>query len=224
MQVMCSTHSPVFLDIAGKYRSIVRMVKQMGGDSTGSQVSQELFPAAGDQADRAKLQTVARFHPTVNELFFAKHVVLFEEFSAIAAFDRAADLTGLYVRHARLRREVALIDCDGKTNITAFQRVLNAFDIPYRVLHDLDTNNPAAFADNARIAATLPPNGANAIHAIGPENLEGLLGYVATKRASKPFLAVCKVEELHAQNVLPGPFIEAMNMVYFGQAVEPVPA
>ncbi len=222
MQVMCSTHSPVFLDIAGKYRSIVRMVKQMGGDSTGSQVSQELFPAAGDQVDRAKLQTVARFHPTVNELFFAKHVVLFEEFSAIAAFDRAADLTGLYARHARLRREVALIDCDGKTNITAFQRVLNAFGIPYRVLHDLDTNNPAAFADNARIAATLPPNGANAIHAIGPENLEGLLGYVATKRASKPFLAVRKVEELHAQNVLPEQFIEAMNMVYFGQAVEPV--
>lgn len=224
MQVACSTHSPIFLDIAGKYQSILRMVKQSSGDTTGNQVTQDLFPTPGQQADRAKLQTVARFHPTVNELFFAKHVVLLEEFSAIAAFDRAADLTGVFTRHARLRREVTLIDCDGKNNITAFQQVLNAFNIPYRVLHDLDTNNPAAFAANARIAAALPTIPPHAIHAIGPNDLEGLLGYVAAKGTSKPFAAVRKVEELHSQGALPGPFIEAMNMVYFGQTVEPVPA
>lgn len=224
MQVACSTHSPIFLDIAGKYRTIVRMVKQPSGDTTGNQVTQELFPAPGQQAERAKLQTVARFHPTVNELFFAKHVVLFEEFSAIAAFDRAAELTGVFTRHGRVRREVTLIDCDGKNNITAFQRVLNAFGIPYRVLHDLDNNNPAAFAENARIAEELPATPGHAIHVVGPNNLEGLLGYVASKGASKPFTAVRKVEELHSQAGLPGPFIEAMNMVYFGQTIEPVPA
>ena len=131
----------------------------------------------------------------------------------MAAFDRAADLTGVFTRHARLRREVTLIDCDGKNNIPAFQQVLNAFGIPYRVLHDLDTNNPAAFAVNARIAAALPTIPGHSIHAISPNDLEGLLGYVAAKGTSKPFAAVRRVEELHSQGALPVPFIEAMNMV-----------
>lgn len=223
MQVACCTHSPLFLDIAERYRAIVRLVKQPGGDSIGSQVTQDLFPDASLRAEKKKLQTVARFHPTVNELFFAKHVVLFEEFSAIAAFDRAAELCGLFARHQRLRREVSFIDCDGKQNITAFQRVLNAFGIPYRVLHDIDTNNPAAYADNARIAAVLPATATPgyAIHAVGPNDLEGLLGYAVTKSESKPFAAVKQVERLHAQNALPQGFIEAMNMAYFGQIVEP---
>ena len=221
MQVACSTHSPVFLDIVGKYRAIVRMVKQSSGDTTGSQVTRDLFPGPANLAEKEKLQTVARFHPTINELFFAKQVVLFEEFSAIVTFDRAAELCGLFQRHKRLRREISLIDCGGKGNITAFQRYLNAFGIPYRVLHDLDTNNPAAFADNARIAAELPPGAVNCIHAIGPNDLESLLGYVVAKRVSKPFAAVQKIEELFNTNALPAPFIEAMNMVYFGQSVEP---
>ncbi|MFL9885012.1 AAA family ATPase [Paraburkholderia agricolaris] len=224
MQVACCTHSPVFLDIAERYRSIVRLTKEANGDSTSRQVTQNIFPAAGDRAEKEKLQTVARFHPTVNELFFAKHVVLFEEFSAIAAFERAAELLGLFERHRRLRREISLVDCDGKCNITAFQRILNAFGIPYRVLHDEDTNNPAAFAENARIAALLPQGALNTVHAVGPDDLEGLLGYVASKGVSKPFAAVRKVEELHALQGLPPRFIEAMNMLYFGQLIEPSPA
>ncbi len=219
MQVACCTHSPVFLDIADRYRAIVRLVKQPSGDSLGNQVTQDLFPDPGDVGEREKLQTVARFHPTINELFFAKHVVLFEEFSAIAAVERAADVTGVFARHQRLRREVSFIDCDGKDNIPAFQRVLNAFDIPYRVLHDDDANNPQAHAVNARIAAALPATPGHVIHAIGPDDLEGLLGYAATK--GKPFKAVKRVEQLHAAGALPPAFVEAMNMAYFGHIVEP---
>lgn len=221
MQVACCTHSPVFLDIAERYRTIARMVKLPTGDASCQQVTQDLFPTPGDAAERQKLQTIARFHPTVNELFFAKHVVLFEEFSAIAAIERAAELAGLFARHRRLRREVTFVDCDGKQNITAFQRMLNAFAIPYRVLHDQDQNNPAAFAVNARIAAATPAAGGVLVHVVGPNDLEGMLGYVATKGASKPFVAVRRVEELHGQGALPPGFIEAMNVAYFGQAAEP---
>ena len=221
MQVACCTHSPVFLDIAGRYRSIVRLMKKTNGDVASRQVTRDLFPGPGDGVEKAKLQTIARFHPTVNELFFARHVVLLEEFSAIAAFERAATLCGLFDRHRRLQREVSLVDCDGKKNITAFQRVLNSFGIPYRVVHDEDADNPAAFAENARIAAALPAEVENAVHLVGPRDLEGLLGYVASKGMSKPFAAVKKVEELHGQVALPPAFIEAMHMVYFGQAAEP---
>jgi ABC-type thiamine transport system ATPase subunit len=223
-QVACCTHSPVFLDIANKYRAIVRMFKTPQGDAACYQVSQDLFPGAAHQADKQRLQTVARFHPTVNELFFAKSVVLLEEGSAIAAFERGADLMGLFQRHMRLRREVTLVDCNGKKNIPAFQRVLNAFCIPYRVVHDGDTNNPAAFADNGPIAAALPAGGAHLIHQVLPDDLEGLLGYVAAKGSSKPYIAVCTVEDLHAQGQLPAAFQEAVCMTYFGQPAEPPPA
>lgn len=220
-QVACCTHSPVFLDIANRYRAIVRMFKTPQGNAACYQVSQDLFPVPAHQADKQRLQTVARFHPTVNELFFAKSVVLLEEGSAIAAFERGADLMGLFQRHPRLRREVTLVDCNGKKNIPPFQRVLNAFQIPYRVVHDADTNNPAAFADNAPIAAALPAGGAHLIHQVLPNDLEGLLGYVAAKGSSKPYIAVCTVENLHAQGQLPAAFQEAVCIAYFGQIAEP---
>ena len=223
-QVACCTHSPVFLDIANRYRAIVRMFRTAQGDAACYQVSHDLFPGVAYQADKQRLQTVARFHPTVNELFFAKSVVLLEEGSAIAAFERGADLMGLFQRHVRLRREVALVDCNGKKNIPAFQRVLNAFSIPYRIVHDGDTNNPAAFADNAPIAAAIPAGGAHLIHQVLPDDLEGLLGYSAAKGSSKPYVAVCTVENLHAQGQLPAAFQEAVCMTYFGQLAEPQPA
>lgn len=223
-QVACCTHSPVFLDIANKYRAIIRMFKTAQGDAACYQVSQDLFPGAVHRADKQRLQTVARFHPTVNELFFAKSVVLLEESSAIAAFERGAELMGLFQRHGRLRREVTLVDCNGKKNIPAFQRVLNAFRIPYRVIHDGDTKNPQAFADNAPIAAALPAGDAHLIHQVLPDDLEGLLGYTAIKGISKTYIAVCTVENLHAQAQLPAAFQQAVCMTYFGQLAEPQPA
>ena len=101
-----------------------------------------------------------------------------------------------------------------------FQRILNAFAIPYRVLHDEDQNNPAAFAANARIAAATPAAGGVLVHVVGPDDLEGMLGCVATKGESKPFMAVRRLEELHGQGALPPGFIEATNVAYFGQTAE----
>jgi hypothetical protein len=59
------------------------------------------------------------------------------------------------------------------------------------------------------------------IHAIGPNDLEGLLGYAVTRGISKPFAAVKRVEQLHAVGALPPAFVEAMNMAYFGTIMEP---
>ena len=221
MQVACCTHSPIFIDIAQSYKSIVRIMKQPNGNATAMQIVREIFPNAVDAAAKEQIQTVARFHPTINELFFARNVVLFEEFSAIAALERWGDLSGLFVRHARVRRETTLVDCNGKANLPAFQKMLNAFSIPYRVVHDLDTSNPTAFAENARIHAALPPGAANAIHAIAPEDLEGLLGHTATKRHGKVYGAVRRIEELHAQNAVPVGLTQALNMTFFGQIQEP---
>jgi hypothetical protein len=144
--------------------------------------------------------------------------VLLEEFSAIAAFERAAELKGVFDRHQRLRREVTLIDCNGKHNIVAFLRVLNAFRIPYRVLHDEDPGNAVAQAENGKILALLP-NGAAQVHMVAPD-LEGLLGYQAPAK-NKPYTAVHTVETLHAQGQLPEAFQDAVRIAYFGSAIEP---
>ncbi|MDR9154966.1 hypothetical protein FEP40_05844 [Burkholderia multivorans] len=127
---------------------------------------------------------------------------------------------GLFERHLRLRREVSLVDCNGKSNVPAFQRVLNAFNIPYRVLHDEDPGNPAEQANNQNILALLVA-GANQRHLVAPD-LEGLLGYQAPRK-NKPFLAVRTVEDLHAQGQLPAAFREAVCMAYFGQTAERLP-
>src|SRR4030095_3596377 len=98
-QVGWCTHSPVFIDIAANYRAIVRMYRTDPGDAAAHQVVHELFPGQPLQADRQRLNTVARFDPAVSELFFAKRVVLMEEFSAIAAFERGAEVMGLFEPH-----------------------------------------------------------------------------------------------------------------------------
>jgi len=66
MQVACSTHSPVFLDIADKHKAIVRVVRDGDGNVTTYQVAADLFSGAEDQAEKERLQTVARFNPAVN--------------------------------------------------------------------------------------------------------------------------------------------------------------
>jgi putative ATP-dependent endonuclease of the OLD family len=222
MQVICCTHSPIFVDVANKYKSIVRLVKNEQGKITTHQFTSELFPGNNEVSEKQRLHAVARFNPTVNELFFANQVVLFEEFSAIVAFERAGELTGIFDRHPRVRRDVCMIDCSGKDNLPGFQRVLNKFNIPYRVIHDSDTGNAAAESTNVKISNEAAGNQLAKVFSIQPRDLESLLGYQAPSK-EKPLRAYRRVEELHEQNALPAAFIEALTMIYFGELTEPAP-
>jgi hypothetical protein len=85
------------------------------------------------------------------------------------------------------------------------------------VLHDADPGNPAEQANNQKILSLLP-QGAAQVHMVVPD-LEGLLGYRAPGK-SKPYVAVCTVEDLHAQGQLPAAFQQAVCMAYLGQLVE----
>lgn len=222
MQVITCTHSPVFLDIADKYKAIVRLIKDPNGKIIAHQFTGDLFPGNADVADKQRLHAVARFNPAVNELFFANRVVLFEEFSAVVAFERAAELLDVFRCHPGVRRSVSLIDCAGKENIRGFQRVLNKFNIAYRVIHDADNGNATATATNGKIANEAAGNPLASVFAIQPINLESLLGYQAPSK-EKPLRAYRRVEELHQQGGFPQAFVEAMNMVYFGSTNEPAP-
>lgn len=224
VQVICTTHSPVFLDMARRHKSIVRVAKDSNRNVTLYQVSQDMFAGPDAESERERLNLIARFHPTVNEVFFSKQVVLLEGRSELFAFERAAELTGLFERHPQLRRDVTLVDCEGKLSIPAFQRVLNHFSIPYTVVHDEDAGNAAAADLNAKIAGLLPTqNAQNKRHMISPTNIEAMLGHVGAQK-DKPYRAIKRVEELHAAGGLPGNFVTALNWVYFGQENEPAAA
>jgi hypothetical protein len=99
---------------------------------------------------------------------------------------------------------------------------LNAFDIPYRVVHDEDRAKPNELATNARIAAAaaaaVPPA---STYMLSPDDLEGVLGSQVSKGAGKPYEAVKKVEELFKAKALPQALIDAVNFAYFGTTVEP---
>lgn len=219
-QVVCTTHSPVFLNIAQSQKTIIRAVKGADRRVIFSQVTADIFGGPDANAERERVRLIANFHPTINEIFFARRVVLLEEYSAVVSFQKLAELTGLFERHPHLRHDVTLVDCHGKGNIPMFQRVLNYFGIIYTVLHDEDRGNNMEEGTNARIAELLggPPRH-NLCHVIGPTDLERLLNYNASK--DKPYQAVKRIEELHRTGNLPAGLLTALNWVYFGQAAEP---
>jgi putative ATP-dependent endonuclease of OLD family len=219
-QVICSTHSPVFLDVARSHKAIVRVVKEADGEVAFLQVTEDIFSPADPEIERERVRMISSFNPAVNEVFFARRVVLFEEASAIVAFRRAAELIGLFERYPNLRHDVTLVDCDGKGSIPLFQKCLNHFRISYTVIHDEDRGNSLEEAINARIEVLLQvPGWRNLRHTISPSNLEELIGCSHVK--DKPFKAMRRVEEMYADGALPTPFQEALNWIYFGQAEEP---
>lgn len=216
-QVICSTHSPVFIDLSKSHRAIVRLCKDENRKINLAQAKDELFTGEDDQSLKDRLNLITNFDPMVNEVFFAKRVVLLEERTAHWAFEGAAEITGIFQRFPQIRRDTTLICADGKKNVPVFQRVLNHFDIPYLVVADYDDGKPAQ-ADNPEIEQ-LAEN--HMFYFIKPINIESMLQYQAVERESKPFQAVKKVKELHAGSGLPQEFIKAMNMIYFGNETEP---
>ncbi len=219
-QVICTTHSPVFLDMGQQHKSIVRVTKDTNKRVNFYQVNRDLFEDEDADTEKDRLKLIASFHPSVNEVFFAKKVVLFEEQTAVSVFERAAELTGIFNRHPHLRRDVTLIDCRGKDCIPMFQKVLNHFEIPYTVIYDEDSGNQQSERTNAKIEGLINVgHGQNYSHMISPTNIENMLGYAATGR-DKPYQALKKVEKLYNINRIPDEFMTALNWVYFGNESE----
>jgi CRISPR-associated exonuclease Cas4 len=131
-QVFICTHSPHFIDMED-YRHIVVVNKP--NFETGTQVKrvqQELF-----ESERKKQFNMIRFfNPDRNELFFARKVVLVEGDTEKAVLPLIARRIGCF------DHRVSIINCGSKFNLTLFMEILNAFRIPYLVIHDEDPVDP----------------------------------------------------------------------------------
>jgi CRISPR-associated exonuclease Cas4 len=133
-QVIYTTHSPWFVDAYEAER--VALVSKPDA-AVGTQVC-SCDPTAFDGLNDKKLfQGFTKLNPAMNELFFAKRVLLVEgPEDSIAVTATLKKLEQITSRPEEL--EWSVISCGGKESIPFFQRVLNAFRIPYAVLHDLD--------------------------------------------------------------------------------------
>jgi len=128
-QVMATTHSPVFIDVAKPHTTIVRIGQ---GASTRTRVF-STDRASFSEDERENLVSVRACNPEVNEFFFAEHAWLVEgETEAVA-------LSLLRLKDADAANlNVVIVNCLGKANIPLFMRILNQFGTPYTVIHDSD--------------------------------------------------------------------------------------
>ena len=128
-QVMATTHSAVFIDVAKPHTTIVRINR----DGTSSPKTFSTDRAGFGAEERDRLRMIRSCHPTVNEFFFADQVYLVEgetEHVVLAALLEKSDAEWASKRH--------VVNCMGKANIPLFARILNQFGVAYTILHDAD--------------------------------------------------------------------------------------
>jgi putative ATP-dependent endonuclease of OLD family len=127
-QTLVCTHSPHFIDMED-YRSLVIVRKPNLETGTNVQrIQEELF----EGEKKRQFNMVRFFNPDRNELFFARKVVLVEGATEKAVLPLLARRIGVF------DHKVSIIDCGSKFNLILFMGVLNAFCIPYLVIHDED--------------------------------------------------------------------------------------
>src|SRR5690606_56737 len=130
-QVIYSTHSPRFIDVY-EYENIglVTKTKLMGTIARNCDAT-----AFDGLVDRKIFQGLTQLNTDVNELFFAKNVIVVEgPEDKIAITECCKKLGKIKVRTEEI--DITVVVANGKGNIQFFVRVLNAFNINYVVLHD----------------------------------------------------------------------------------------
>ena len=124
-QVIYSTHSPLFVD-AYASEQVALVSKPSAAEGTKVRTCDKT--AFDGLTERKVFKGLAMLNPAINELFFARHVLLVEGPEDLVAVTSALQKAG------RIRQRVEEIDwsvipCGGKQSIPFFQRVLNAFGI-----------------------------------------------------------------------------------------------
>ncbi len=136
-QVIISTHSPVFIDVAEDPKSLVIFRK-----ADAVQITQlTVDPFQGRESERETLRATLNFHPTVCEAFFASRTVLVEGSSEMAVLHHSSDLIQKYGVQLENIRDTTIVSCSGKWTIIPMARLLSVFGIPYRVVDDKDYNS-----------------------------------------------------------------------------------
>jgi hypothetical protein len=143
-QVIYSTHSPAFLNVA-RMDELVFVERHT---HTGTRALQPK-PVSADEDFRV----MTEFDASRSELFLAHAVVLVEGLTEKLVLPFVFSALG----HDVDREAISIVECGGKPNIPLFARICKATGIPFVVVHDSDKRAsgrlaPAEQALNALIA------------------------------------------------------------------------
>ncbi len=124
-QIMYSTHSPSFLNVA----RLQELVLTEHLPATGTKLLQP-EPLPEDDEFRA----YSEFDAARGELFLAKAAVLVEGLTEKLALPFAFHALG----HDPDRERISIIECGGKSNIPLVARIAKAVGVPFVAVHDRD--------------------------------------------------------------------------------------
>lgn len=138
IQIICGTHSPIFIKLEEKQKTLARVFKDENDNLIIKQVESNLF--SDDSEEKNKLRVIMDFNPYVNELFFAKKVVLLEGDTEFITIPKVFNILKTETSSFGIdSRDITLINCKSRDSIPTFQKVLNHFGIKYLVIHDLES-------------------------------------------------------------------------------------
>lgn len=133
-QVLYTTHSPLMLDTF-KYDCI--SIVRKDNIEVGTKVNNCDNSAFEGLTEKRIFKGITLLNSSVNELFFAKKVLLVEGPEDKIAITETLKKMGI-IKQRTEEIDLSIIVAGGKQSIPFFQRILNAFQIPYVVLHDND--------------------------------------------------------------------------------------
>ena len=166
-QVLYTTHSPAFVDVTN-YQCIGVVRKE--DVNLGTCICQCPENVFGDPDERKTFMLLNAFSLQQNQLFFAQKIILVEGEMDLIAIIATGNKLGLFTEFPE-ERGYTVIVAGNKGAIPKFQRVLNAFTLPYVVLHEMD-GQPEGEAQNKAIISLLCGNRRVAV----PGCLEAMVG------------------------------------------------
>jgi hypothetical protein len=205
-QVIISTHSPFLVDVATDPLSLVILRREKSSLSPKAiQLEKDPFDDNESKHDREALRAALDFHPTVTEAFFAQKVVLVEGDTEVAVLRHEKHLLPLANIDKSKIDTTTIVSCGGKWTILGMARLLSKFQIPFRVIHDLDrkdltddeiknlpdTKPLHPYNANARIAQFVDSKNIYAVD----DTFEHLLGKSETS-SDKPYKAWRAVRDI----------------------------
>ena len=139
-QVIISTHSPFFINIAENPISLVIMSKKSHeiGVKANQLNNDPFIGIENERNEREALRATLDFHPTVAEVFFADKIVLVEGDTELAVLRHSQGISVKMGISQINFDSTTVISCGGKWTIPAVARILNNFGLSFRIIHDLD--------------------------------------------------------------------------------------
>lgn len=128
-QILCSTHSPLMIDVSKPHSSLIRVVKKSDESTVTYQADQSIFQS--DDEKKQLVQMINRLNPHICEAFYTDKVLVVEG-------DTETIIYRDFLNKFFPNEEIFVLNTGSKNNIPFFQDVLTHFRIEHYVIHDSD--------------------------------------------------------------------------------------